>query len=111
MCLSIFIIKYFPFLETFFWSTILQICGGMVWSPLSVDSAIQEAVLPFLRIAAVFKFRLFEEQIPSIANKDNEITILAEYLGLVSMDLLSFFVQRGSMRDCPTGENSCKSVV
>jgi len=60
----------------------LQICGGMVWSPLSVDSAIQEAVLPFLRIAAMFKFRLFEEQIPSIANKDNEITILAEYLGL-----------------------------
>ena len=57
----------------------------MVWSPFSVDSAIQEAVLPFLRIAAMFKFRLFEEQIPSITSKDDEITILAEYLGLVNL--------------------------
>ena len=53
----------------------------MVWSPLSVDSAIQESVLPFLRIAAIFKFRLFEDQIPAIADKDNEIVILAEFLG------------------------------
>ena len=52
----------------------------MVWSPLSVDSAIQESVLPFLRIAAIFKFRLFEEQIPAIAHKDDEIVILAEFL-------------------------------
>ena len=87
-------------------SAILQICGGMVWSPLSVDSAIQEAVLPFLRIAAMFKFRLFEEQIPSIANKDNEITILAEYLGLVFMGLLSYFVTRGCMWEYQTGVNS-----
>ena len=57
-----------------------QICGGMVWSPLSVDSALQDAVLPFLRIAALFKFRLFEEQIPLIDSKDDEIVILSEFL-------------------------------
>ena len=58
----------------------------MVWSPLSVDSVIQDSLLPFLRIAALFKFRLFEDQIPAIEAKDDEITILAEFLGSVHND-------------------------
>lgn len=41
-----------------------QICQS-VWSPQSVDMAIQEIFLPFLRVAALLKYHLFNVEFPS----------------------------------------------
>jgi len=60
----------------------LQICGGTVMSPASVEAAIGEACLPFLRIAALLKARLFDSPLPEITTMDHEFILLAEFLGL-----------------------------
>ena len=41
----------------------LQICQS-VWSPQSVDMAIQEIFLPFLRVASLLKYHLFSVEFP-----------------------------------------------
>ncbi|XP_041366438.1 E3 ubiquitin-protein ligase UBR3-like [Gigantopelta aegis] len=54
-----------------------------VWSPQSVEDAIEEFVLPFLRIAALLKHHLFGIEF-SPSEGSSEFQYLAVYLGLLS---------------------------
>jgi len=43
-----------------------QICGD-VWSPMSIEAAGIEHVLPFVRICALLQFHLFHDVLPSLS--------------------------------------------
>lgn len=59
-----------------------------VWSPHSVDMAVQESCIPFLRIAALLKYHLFCEEFSGMQDKP-EFLGLSQYLGLVKPGLCS----------------------
>ncbi|XP_070564707.1 E3 ubiquitin-protein ligase UBR3-like [Ptychodera flava] len=64
----------------------IAICQS-VWSPQSVENAIQEQCLPFLRIAALLQHFIFQDDLPPCQNVDLEFEVLVNYLGLVGKDL------------------------
>ncbi|XP_052094995.1 E3 ubiquitin-protein ligase UBR3-like [Mytilus californianus] len=53
-----------------------------VWSPQSVDYAVQDYCLPFLKTASLIRFHLFEEEFPPPKEDATEFQILLSYLGL-----------------------------
>ncbi|XP_077978171.1 E3 ubiquitin-protein ligase UBR3-like [Glandiceps talaboti] len=59
----------------------IAICQA-VWSPLSVESAIQQQCLPFLRVATLLQHYIFKEDIPACQNEDMEFEVLVNYLAL-----------------------------
>ena len=48
--------------------TCRQICAD-VWSPISIEAAAIEHVLPFIRICALLQFHLFSDVLPSLSTR------------------------------------------
>lgn len=62
------------------------ICCQSVWSPQSVAASVQEACLPFLRVAALLKHHLFDSTLPQLKHHPEvpeEYDTLCAYLDLV----------------------------
>ncbi|KAK3103122.1 hypothetical protein FSP39_016629 [Pinctada imbricata] len=53
-----------------------------VWSPHSVDMAVQESLAPFLRVASLIKYHVFSKELPSIKPGVTEFQHLCSYLEL-----------------------------
>ncbi|XP_052682389.1 E3 ubiquitin-protein ligase ubr3-like [Crassostrea angulata] len=71
-----------------------------VWSPQSVDMAIQDIFLPFLRVAALLKYHLFNVEFPSQMSSDCEFLHLCTYLRIL-----------GTQPATSDGQNTCSARV
>ena len=52
-----------------------------------IESRVQANCLPFLRIAALLRHYVYNEQLPDIWEQDWEFTRLAQFLGMADMDM------------------------
>jgi E3 ubiquitin-protein ligase UBR3 len=70
-------------------SQLPAICGN-VWSPMSVESACIDNVLPFVRLCASLQFHLYGDELPALCSERGgsqvEFTQLAVFLGLTPAD-------------------------
>ncbi|XP_061179951.1 E3 ubiquitin-protein ligase ubr3-like [Saccostrea echinata] len=71
-----------------------------VWSPQSVDMAIQDIFLPFLRVAALLKYHLFNVEFPKQMFSDCEFLHLCDYLRI-----------QGTGPSHNDGQSTCSSRV